>query len=400
MNICFFACFPMIPYEGGVQRVTTILSRELSKRGYGIVYLFYSEERKHKLNNPAIEFPQYYLDVTSNDDNTVKESIERFIRKHQIDIIINQTPEEQGCWILKMISDAVPVVSVCHVVPFLEHRCTRSTILREFPYDSLKLVCYKVIALLSPWFYRKYAIKKSRQLYYRVLQCSEAFVFISERYFPRIMHYMPDFPKEKLKAINNPTSFDNSPCNYSDKKNIILWVGRVDTNKNCIDFLKAWRSFSQNNPDWKAVVAGDGQELNKCKKYVEKHKLVNISILGYCKDVTKLYMEAKLFVSTSFGESWGMSLTEAMSMGCVPCVYNTYETLADIVDDDIDGLLCDPMPDSLAEKLGVLAADENKMHKMMVNVQHKVKRYEVTRICVQWEDLLNNIVSNREYRKQ
>lgn len=396
MNICFFACFPMIPYEGGVQRVTTTLSHELSRRGYGIVYLFFSAERKHKMNNPAIEYPQYYLDITSNDDELIKNNFRLFIRDHKIDVVINQVPDDQSCRLLPMVRDLVHVISVSHVVPFAESSFTRRIIWREFPCINFRLACYKAIALLSPRFYINHAIAKSRNLFYKTLNCSDKFVFLSERYFSRIFHYLPDFPKKKLVAINNPNTFDtDTSFDYNAKKNIVLWVGRVDTNKNCIDFVKAWRIFSKENPNWNAIVAGDGPELKKCKHWAHTHGINGITFLGYCENVAGLYSEAKIFVSTSFRESWGMSLTEAMSMGCVPCVYNTYETLVDIVDNGVDGILSNSTPEDLATKLELIVQDECLIKDLAAAGRRSVVRFSVAAICNQWEDLLNKTVKQK-----
>lgn len=395
MNICFLSYLAMIPYEGGVQRVTTILSSELSKRGHKIVFLCYSAERKHKINNPAIEFPQYYIDMTSGNLEKIGGLFDEFLKEHQIDVIINQTPEAESNKLIRLSKLGVKVVAVSHVVPFAEHKATRRSLLREFPSDNFKLACYKAIALASPKFYIDYSIRKTKAVYSETLQCSDKFVFISERFFSRIKYYMPAFPTEKMAAINNPNTFDvEETIDFESKRNMLLWVGRVDPNKNLIDFVRMWKVFSVNHQDWVAVVAGDGPNLSRIKKWSSKNNLKNIKYLGYCKNIDKYYKEAKILVSTSFNESWGMSLTEAMTYGCIPCVYNTYETLSDIITNGQDGIVCDVSPEVLSKKLEQLSSNELLMASISMQCQKSVKRFSVARICDLWEALLNKIIKS------
>ena len=87
MNICFMAHFAMIPHNGGIQRVTTLLSREFSRRGHNICFLCYANYAKNDINNPAIEFPQFYIDITNEN---VKENLCQFIDKKGINCLISQ----------------------------------------------------------------------------------------------------------------------------------------------------------------------------------------------------------------------------------------------------------------------------------------------------------------------
>ena len=369
--------------------MTTLLSRELSRRGHNICYLCYADYAKNDIHNPAIEFPQFYIDIA---DDNVKENLFQFINKQGINCVISQEQEANSVRLLAMMPETVKIVSVHHTMPFIYHGANRKSLWREFPSNTLKMVIHKIVALTFTDFFINYKANKERTIYYQTLKYSDRFVFLSERFFPRILHYVQDFPKEKLVAINNPNTFDaTSSCAFELKKNKILWVGRVDQNKNCMDFLKAWRIFSGNNPDWSAVVAGDGPELDRCKQWAKRHDLRDIIFLGYYQDVAKLYDEARIFVSTSFKEGWGMTLTEAMSKGCVPCVYNTFDTVADIIEDGVSGALCEPKPTSLAAKLLELSSNSKRLKEMAVAGKASVKKFSVISIVDQWEELLNRL---------
>lgn len=390
MNICFMSYFAMMPSKGGIQRVTTILSRELSRRGHSICFLCYANYAKNDIDNPTIEFPQFYIDLA---DENVKDNLCRFMDEKGINCVISQVQDANSVKLLAMMPDTVKKVSVHHTMPFLYHGANRQSLWREFPRNTLKMAIHKTVALSFPRPFVNYKINKERKIYYQSLKYSDKFVFLSERFFPRVLHYVPDFPQKKLIAINNPNTFDATMfCDYESKKNIVLWVGRVDPNKNCIDFLKAWRLFSRNHADWSAVVAGNGSELNRCKLWTKRHGIKNITFLGYYQEVAKLYDEAKILVSTSFKEGWPMVLNEAMSTGCVPCVYNTFETLADILEDGVTGALCEPRPASLAAKLEELTSNGQRLKEMAMAGKISIRKFSVTHICDQWEKLLNSIM--------
>lgn len=380
--------FPMIPYRGGVQRVTTILSHELVRRGHNVCFLCYDASRDNQMLEREIEFPQYYLDISSNNRGKIGVLIHNFLVEHKIDYLISQEQDKGSELLLEVIDNSVSVISVHHVVPLAGRYATRKSIIR-MPSDTLRMIIIKTIALISPRFFSWYRIKKERNVFNKVIRYSDKFVFISERHLKRVLECMPNVPSSKLAAINNPNTFDtNNPVFFETKKNIILWVGRVDANKNCMDFIKAWKMFSKTNSDWEAMVAGEGPLLSECKQWADSHKVDRITFWGNYKDMIDLYRVAKIFVSTSYSESWGMSLTEAMSMGCVPCVYNTYETLADIIKDGVDGILCEPKPSQLAYALAKIACDEIGMASMAAAARISVSRFSASNICDQWEKLL------------
>lgn len=392
MNICFLAYFPMIPHMGGVQRVTTILSKELAFRGHSVVYLFYDVEYKHQLNNPDIEFPQYFIDASQEDKEKLSADFHSFIHDHKIDLIINQTPDKKSCSLLSLVCREVKIISVCHTVPFSAHGLTRRDIWIHIPCRNLKLAFYKLIALICPDFYIHRAINKERQLFYSTLQCSDKLVFISNRFFKRVLQYMPDFPRQKLFAINNPNTFESSPnIGFEKKENTVLWVGRLDDNKNCMDFVKAWKLFSAVHTDWNAIVVGEGPKRRQCQQWAATHNVRRMEFVGRQKNVKKYYSGAKLFVSTSLRESWGMVVTEAMACGCVPVVYNTYETLIDIISDGDNGIACEPTPKALAQQLNMLVNDEKSIMKMSSNGIENNERFSVSVVCDQWIDLFQSM---------
>ena len=103
------------------------------------------------------------------------------------------------------------------------------------------------------------------------------------------------------------------------------------------------------------------------------------------------YKKCKFFCMTSYWESWGMVVTEAMTFGCVPIAMNNYATLTDIIDDGVNGLICKPTAVEMAKKLNSIATDEEIWLELSNNAKQKAMNFDVSTIAQKWEQLLNGL---------
>ena len=91
---------------------------------------------------------------------------------------------------------------------------------------------------------------------------------------------------------------------------------------------------------------------------------------------------------TSTHEGWGMVLTEAMSYGCVPFVYDTYESLHDIIDDGKNGIIAKPFDKKEMARRIQEAIDDGKKFTAMQNATvEKVKSFSIEQIVDKWETI-------------
>ena len=209
--------FPMVPYHGGVQRVTNILSYELERRGHNVCFLCYDDNERIKNEKLSVDFPQYYIDIKNNDESP--DQINQFLFEHKIDCLISQEQDELNCKILKAIKKDVRVISVHHTVPFADYNATRQKIWRSMSSHTLRMVLIKIIALISPRYYIRRRINTERRVFEKTIQYSDRFVFISERFLKRVSFYLPNCPEIKLAAINDPNTFDAStPVKITEKR--------------------------------------------------------------------------------------------------------------------------------------------------------------------------------------
>lgn len=98
---------------------------------------------------------------------------------------------------------------------------------------------------------------------------------------------------------------------------------------------------------------------------------------------------------TSLSEGWGLTLTEAQQMGCVPIAFNTYASLTDIITDGYNGFIIEDNDlDSYVTQMKQLMLDARLRKKMAANASESSRRFEKHSIGKQWNDLFTSMTKN------
>ena len=393
MNIMFVANFPIVPHRGGVQRVTNVLSKEMLKRGHKVIFL--CDTKSTIIDSDGFVCPQLFIDVKSENEKSFRLSLAEIIDKYSIDRVICQAFNESIAKIItnlpKKLKDKV--VTCSHVMPFECDRLTRKRLLHN-PHGNFRQIIFKCASLIFPSIARKFFSNYEKRCLLSCLPLTTKACFLSEKFFPLVTKHIPDAPIDKFVAIGNPNTFpvqDTVPGERT-RENALLWVGRMeDAQKNIAGFLKMWELFSKSHPDWKAYVVGDGSVLKKYLAKSKRGKWKNLSFEGPQADVAKYYRKCKYFCMTSFGESWGMVITEAMTMGCVPVAMNSFPTLTDIIDSGKSGIVCDPSPKSMAEALEASITNHGEWKRLSAGAIEKVKQFDACIVVNKWDALLKDL---------
>lgn len=132
--------------------------------------------------------------------------------------------------------------------------------------------------------------------------------------------YQKTIQESKIKIIPNPIDeiMLSARKDYSERENVILTVGRLDTNKNQRLLIEAFANLKVDN--WKLVIAGDGVLREEYKKLTATLGIADkVEFVGNVNNVSDYYNKAKIFVFTSNSEGFPNALLEAMSFG-LPCI--------------------------------------------------------------------------------
>jgi len=155
------------------------------------------------------------------------------------------------------------------------------------------------------------------------------------------------FKKNKSIVIYNAIGIDENSypaknelrkkLNLPVDKFLILSVLRFDPSKN----ISAMLDIAQNLSDDKNflfILLGDGEEKSSIEKKISEHKLDNVKLLGYQKNVDEYLHASDLFLSTSLWEGLPYSLIEAVRAG-MPIVASDVTGNNEIVFDKQNGYL-------------------------------------------------------------
>lgn len=389
MNILFIFHKPIINYEGGVERVTSILSDELVKRNYNIYYLSINVDIRHDSLN-SLDRQKYIYGYQNNRKNYI-EAYHCILKKYNIQIIICQYFDSKVQFLLRNTPVEIIRIINFHCCPYPTDG--RIRIAKKLIHSKrLKDCFFKYLAIAFPRVFQTIYNYKETKLYKEAISLSDKVIFLSTRFCETVIEHVGITIKNQIIAINNPNSFELVTQSL-EKENIILCVGRLcEYPKNIQNFIDVWNILSKNNKAWKAYIIGDGYDRQYLEEYACHNNVLNLFFLGTQKDVSGYYAKAKFICMTSLAEGWGMVLTEGMNYGCIPCAYGSYGAVYDIIDDGVNGIISQPFDSKhMASRIQEVIDDNDKFRKMSIAARAKAKEFSVSKTVDKWESLFKSI---------
>ena len=128
---------------------------------------------------------------------------------------------------------------------------------------------------------------------------------------------------DRVKYI--PLTLNNYPCKSNVSKlnnNNIVAVGRLEAVKAFDDLIDVMSIVAKENKNVRLNICGNGSQMDNLKKKIKDLHLGKfVSLLGFQhpKDLEKIYQKSSLYALTSYEESFGLVVVEAMSFG-IPCI--------------------------------------------------------------------------------
>lgn len=157
--------------------------------------------------------------------------------------------------------------------------------------------------------------------------------------------YIPNM----LDAVAIGQKAGNSP--YTGDMLHIVSVGRLAPEKHFENVFPAAKALRQAGIDFAWHVIGDGPERSKLEALIVENDLKDHVILEGSKTNPYPYMKyADLFVHPSYVESQGLTVLEAMALD-VPCVVTKSLGPCEFIEDGVNGLLTEQVPEDLTAKV-------------------------------------------------
>ena len=173
----------------------------------------------------------------------------------------------------------------------------------------------------------------------------------------------------------------------SDDK-VILYAGKYIDKKRPIDVLKAFAQLK--DPKCWLIMVGEGELRGEMTEYMNKHAIKNVLLTGFVNQskISEYYSISDVFVmSSSAGETWGLSVNEAMNFDLPVVVSDLTGCANDLVIDGVNGFIYTTGNiEELSEKLGRVLNHELTYTE---SSKERVKKYSYDVIFKNLFELLN-----------
>jgi glycosyltransferase involved in cell wall biosynthesis len=196
--------------------------------------------------------------------------------------------------------------------------------------------------------------------------------------------YIPNgaFPSGRKSTLDNP---------------IIIHAGRFSEHQKRQHLLiEAFQELQQEFPDWQVQLWGEGNESDPYVKHC--HDLVNqyhlekkIRFCGVTDQMAEKMEKASVFAFPSSTEGMSQALLEAMEIGLPPVGFKSCPSVSSIIQDGVNGLLCEDGLESFAAALRRLMSHPELRKKLGSNACKVRDTYNPEHIWSEWENLVNTV---------
>lgn len=241
---------------------------------------------------------------------------------------------------------------------------------------------------------REYGSKMRNILMRRFYPKADGYVFQTEnakKYFSFSKHIIDD-----AVVIPNPINkaFVNANIEQYIKKKVILFVGRLEKQKNPLMLIEAFSAVHKEFPEYELHMYGEGSLENEIREKIAELSLEKaVKLMGLSSEMQKVYGEAEIFVLPSDYEGMPNCLMEAMAMGlfCIstdcPC-----GGPGEMIENGVNGILV-PVGnlEILTDSLRNVITNRDLRMKIGLSARDIVKHYVSDKIYQKWDEYIQKL---------
>ena len=205
--------------------------------------------------------------------------------------------------------------------------------------------------------------------------------------------YSKELIDAKCECVYIPNVIEGIPEKLAPlTKKRLISVGRLSPEKGFMDLLKIYTLLHKEYPDWKLDIIGDGVEKKKLEKFIKDHELDDFVTLHGFRDkdyIDKLLQDSSIYLLTSYTESFGIVLIEAMSHGG-PCIaFDSAEGARELIQSGKNGyLIKNRSYAAFIKKVSDLIENKEERKRIGKVSKEGVKQYTCEVVSKQWIELI------------
>ncbi|MCI8574930.1 MAG: glycosyltransferase family 4 protein, partial [Bacilli bacterium] len=206
--------------------------------------------------------------------------------------------------------------------------------------------------------------------------------------------YQKELALKRCRPVYIPNMITHDLDFVSDyKEPRILMVGRLEAEKGLFDALEVAKRMQERQIAFHLDIVGDGPLRADLEKNIFERNLENyVTIHGFQNHeyIGQLYRHASLNLMTSFTESFGLVLLEAMNAG-IPCVaFSSAEGACELIQNDYNGyLIMERNVDEMVNQVVLLLENREKLAILGENAKLYSKNFLPHSIKAMWMQMLN-----------
>ncbi|MDX1760554.1 MAG: glycosyltransferase [Christiangramia sp.] len=178
---------------------------------------------------------------------------------------------------------------------------------------------------------------------------------------------------EKCFLIKPMVQFDfskNNNIRNLQRKNEILFVGRIEKNKGVWEIVEAAKRLKKFLPNYIFRLIGGGPAFEEIKEFIDQNDLTNVILQGPVYDpetLSDFYLQSKIFLFPSYNEGFPRVLYEAMHFK-IPIITTFVGNIPGLMKNEYNCLKIDVRSvDSIVQQLKKLVPDSELSEKLTRN---------------------------------
>jgi GalNAc-alpha-(1->4)-GalNAc-alpha-(1->3)-diNAcBac-PP-undecaprenol alpha-1,4-N-acetyl-D-galactosaminyltransferase len=347
--------------SGGTERVMSVFSNELTKRGHKVSIITVSDAKpgsfftldpgivlnKYKIlgkfQNPLFKLLYFPISILK---------IRKAILSTKPDLVVSYVDILNVMTILSLTGSNIPVIATEHFSPGI--RKIGSI------WDYLRIITYKrakAITVLTP----------------------------------EDKDYFPDHLKDNIHIMPNPVSRpQNIKTEYSELAYNVIAVGRLVVEKGFDILIKAFESVSKEYPELKLNIYGSGPEFYNLSELIDSLNIDGQAFINDpVSDILEKMISADIFIHPARLEPFGMVIIEAMSAGVPVIATDCPNGPKNIITHMTDGILVkNGSVQEISDSIKLLLTDEELRKKLGENAKKITEKLSVENFINKWEELI------------
>ena len=168
---------------------------------------------------------------------------------------------------------------------------------------------------------------------------------------------------------------------------VVLGVVKLIPREDPLTLVRGFLRLARRYPHAILLLVGDGELRDSVEALLRGDASTNVKLAGYVPyaELGYYFGLAGVFVHPALGESWGVSVNEALACGCPAIAADTVGAAADLVVPGVTGFTFRAGdPDALAERLAAIVDDKALRTAMSENARALSLKwtYEQTEACL------------------